>query len=263
MTDEEMQTDDVELVEAEDTEQDSDSSPEAGDGGEPESSQPSKIEFSQEQQAVFNEVVGSKVKMAREFERRALEAEKQLTQFQQATQKQRPTVPSLPDPYDDDYDQKIQARDKALLEVAKWETQQESENRRRLEQSHAAQQQAAKQQYEMVSSYTDRAAKLGVKPERLQQAAQVISNYGMNDDLASYILTDDKGPLITMHIAQNPMLLDQLRNMSPALAAVHIATVIKPSLSGAKKDSAPPPPDALGRGGAPARERGPKGARFE
>ena len=88
--------------------------------------------------------------------------------------------------------------------------------------------------------------------------------HGISDDVTLHILNDDKGPMITKYLAQNPLALDELHGMSPMQAAIHIENVVKPSAVSSKNTTnAPPPSTNLDGGGSPPSERGPKGAKFE
>lgn len=247
------------LVEA----QDSDSAPEAGE------TQDKQIKFDEQQQRIFDEAVGKKVFKLREKEREAESLKKQLDELQaKLGEQQAPRVPDLPDPFalsEKEYAQSLQRRDEALRAAAEYEIQQRS-----LKQQHEAMQQQEwnKQQEELTSrvkSYSDRATKLGITPDELQQAGNAVAQFGIDESLANMIIEDEDGPLITKYLSKNPLELDQLRYLSPAQAGVRIATLIKQKAASLKPkvNNAPDPLEHPHGAGSAPKPRGPKGAVFE
>lgn len=113
------------------------------------------------------------------------------------------------------------------------------------EKARAMQQQ---QQGEIVRTFAQRAIQSGVDIEQLQQAGTALANAGMAQDLQLLILEDEAGPLITMHLAKNPELANEILSMSPAKAAVKIATQVKAEAMKAKpKVSKAPDPIPEGK----------------
>lgn len=196
--------------------------------------------------------------------RLAVEAELQKLRTQQP-QEQRPEIPPVPDPYDEDFDDKMKQRDKAIVDAQAFDVRQSQQQAQQQE----AQQRAAQEQQQKFANdaqeYAKRATALNVSKEKLQAAAQTVAAYGIGMELTQHIIQDEQGPLITTYLAENPDELERIVTLDPMGAAVHIATAIKPKLvAGNSMDSDPPPPaDTLSGGGAPPQERGPKGAKFE
>lgn len=229
--------------------------------------QDEKITFDDGQQKVFNEAIGKKTAKLREMERRAEEAEQRAKDLEAKIPKQaRPEIPPMPDPYSDSYEDECQRRDKAIADQVSFDSQQES----RLRQEQANQQQAEKDSYndlmEKTKTYTKRAESFGIKAEVLQAAGQAVANYGISEDLGGYILQDPDGPLITAHLASNPIELDNIRSMDIGSAAVRIETVIKPQLESLKpKPSGAPDPTRILGGNGVAKKGNPliAGATFE
>jgi hypothetical protein len=213
----------------------------------------------------LQEVIDRQTRKWREEQRRAQALEQELQQVRaQLPETRAPEIPPLPDPYDDDFEAKARARDQAILARAQYDAQQryiaEQESQRRA--MAAQQEQAAVVQ--AMQTYTQRANEAGISSQDLQAAANTVSAYGMSDQIVRYILNDEHGPQIAMHLASHPQELIAMGQMDPTRAAVHIATQISPNLKPAgKKSTAPPPPDTLGGGGAPPREDGPEGATYE
>jgi multidrug efflux pump subunit AcrB len=256
--------DDLDLVESTENEAEQAEPSETEAGSAPEQGQ-KKVEFTPEQQAIFDRTIGDKVRKQREAERNAEQVRQELERVRAMLPKDsRPDVPSMPDPYDEDFAQKVAARDKALTNAAAWDMRQAMAEHQRLEQATRQQQEQQQALSRSVETYSKRATAFGIKADELAAAGQAVANYGISQDLASFILADDKGPLITAYLARNPLELDALQGMSPLQAAVHIATNIKARAAASRGiSSAPEPPTVLGTGGVPKREPGPKGARYE
>jgi len=150
----------------------------------------------QDSQATAEEDAGQKAIAkyayeARTAERKARDLEKQLQELQSKTsQTAAPVVPPAPDPFtltDEVYKQQQAAREKAIRERAEFDARQASDNERRQALEVEQQRQQAQQQYEAVQSYSQRAVTLGVKPEELQEAGTMVSNFGIRDGLVQMI----------------------------------------------------------------------------
>jgi hypothetical protein len=224
-----------------------------------------KVTFTPEQQEVLDAAISKKVRATHEAERRAAAAEQRLAELEQSIPKEgRPVIPPLPEAWDEDYGPKVHARDEAIRKAAIFDAQQLA----RQEQTLLARAQAAKAQVEAVNEkvtvYRKVAKTLGVKSDELKEAGAAVAAYGIHDDLAGFILSDDAGPLITVYLAKHPEAVEEMRGMNTAQAAVYIATKLKPRAVGARRMSkTPAPPASLGtRGGGSRSERGPKGATY-
>lgn len=224
----------------------------------------SGVTFSDEQQKFINEhIVGKKVAKLREVERRAHELEQQLSQYQKDPEVE-PAIPPVPDVWDDKYEQKLQERDNALIKHAQWRAQQESDQRQRQQLEAEQARLHQRQMIEKVQTYTERAKSLGISEQDLAVAGGAVSQFGISNDLTSFILEDDSGPALTLYLSRNLQELQRIQSMNPLQAAVHLATQIKPRVARSIKRQAPPEPaEGVSGAGARERERGPKGAVFE
>ena len=240
--------------------------PEANDPAEPTApAEPPKVEFTPEQQAVFDQAINKKTAKAREAERRAEEAERraeeaqrQLAQFNAPVHRD---VPPYPDPYDQDFQTKVQQRDAVLAHNARvdWEMQQRQQQDQQLQQAKAQREQAALQ--ESVATYTQQAAKLGITTDRLAQAGASVAQFGIHNDLVTHILGDDHGPAITVYLADHPLELEQIASMSPLQAAAYIEREVKPKTR-KKVDPPPAPVPTLKGSGVPEKDRGVAGSTY-
>jgi hypothetical protein len=243
--------------------EDSDSAPEPGEG------QAKHVQFTEEQQRLFNDAVGSKVKQLRRKEQEAEELRRRLEELEsRLPQQARPAVPDLPDPFalsDEEYRQSIARREQALLEQARFDSQQQMANEQRQRMLYEQQQRQQESLTEKVKDYSSRATKLGIKPEELQVAGNTVAQFGMHDSLVQYILEDDHGPLITKYLANNLTELDELSRMDPTRAAVRIETLVKQKAASLrpKTNRAPDPLDTPRGAGSSPKPKGPQGATFE
>ena len=115
-----------------------------------------------------------------------------------------------------------------------------------------------------VTTYSERAEKLGIKAEELQAAGNQVAQFGIQDGVAQFILESEMGPLITTYLANNPLELDAVRQMNPMQAAVHIETSVKEKAAALRKKVSPPPQPTdtpTGIGAQP--DRGGVGITFE
>lgn len=262
---EEDVTTETEVAETEDSAeaQDSDSAPEAGENPE------KQITFSDEQQRIFDEAVGKKVYKLREKEREAEALKRQLEELQaRVPEKQRPQVPDIPDPFavsDEEYRRQLTMRDEALKQAIAYDQQQHMLRQQQEQLQYQQQQKQQEALTEKVQSYSQRAVKLGVKQEELQAAGNIIGQFGIQDDVANYILEEEQGPLITTYLSKNLLELEKLKDMSPAAAAVYIATTVKQKAAALKPkvNSAPDPLEQPHGAGKAPKPRGPQGATFE
>ena len=177
---------------------------------------------------------------------------------------QRPVVPEAPDSMDDDFDSKMAKRDKAIREAGAFDTRQELATSQATAAANQAQSTRQTAFMQSAQDYTARAVKAEIDSAALQAAGQVVSAYGMSDELTEHILNDEQGPQITQYLAGNLNELETLQNMPPMQAAIHLATQIVPKLKAVPTNSgAPPPSDGLTGGGVPPSERGPEGCTYE
>ena len=228
-----------------------------------------QVEFSEEQQKVFNDAVGKKVFKLREKERESEALRRRLEELEaRIPQQGRPQVPESPDPFalsDVEYRQKLVQRDQAIREAAAWEAQQQALQWQRQQAQFEQQQRQQERQQTEVMAYADRAKKLGVAAAELQEAGTLVAGYGIDPALVEMILADDHGPLLTKYLAKNQLELERLVQMPITMAAVRLATDLK-AKAVAMKPKVTKTPDPLNQprnSGVSPKPRGPSGATFE
>ena len=231
----------------------------------PEPEQPAKIEFTPEQQVFINEkIIAEKVAKQREAERKAQELEQKLQEMQaKIPEPARPNIPPPPDPFDDDYDAKIKARDDALLEAAKYDAMQEAQALQERHRQEQILQQQMEQQLNTVKTYSQRAEKLGIDASKLQSAGNRLAQHGISEDVAKFILEDEHGPNVTVYLAENLMELEQIKAMDPIRAAIYIENNVKAKANARMNTSPPPEPTESLEGKSFPSSRGPEGVTYE
>lgn len=245
-----------------DTGTDADLAPATGDN------QEEKTE-STDQDAV-QKVINKKHWEAREAERKAEAAEQKAKELEDRLKAleapKEPTVPDEPDPYSESYEQELRNYREAVAAKARFDAANEyTQQQQQLVQQ---QQQEAEQQrvQSLINGFNERTVKLGLSQEVVNEAANKVVQYGIDPGLGQYIMSEDEGPLILAHLAQNPMEIDKLRSMSLPHAAVYVSTTIKQGAASLKPkvSSAPEPTEVLSGNGAPDKvSPNLRGAKFE
>lgn len=248
-------------VEAESPTQDSESAPDTGEN------QEEKITFSDDQQKILNKMKAEDAFKLREKDREAEKLRKELEETRsKLPQETRPDVPAAPDPYDDDFEVKLQERDELIRKAAEFDASQavlQQQKEARAQEELQKQQEAFDQK---LASYSDRAVKLGLDDQRLKAAAQKIEGFGIDPLLVDYLLDDDHGPIITTYLGENLIELDELNRIGRAKSIEKIAVEIKEKAKGAfnvKKPTAPDPVETLSGTGAAPKRAGPPGTIYE
>lgn len=192
----------------------------------------------------------------REEERKRIALEKELEEARKELESAKSSVgaidiPPIPDAWDEDFDEKIAARDRALLRKAEQDALFKVEEAKRAAARSNAEQAEQERVAKLVGDYDKRIVKLGLDAGEVKQAVDTIVSYGISKDLGEYILGDEDGPLITKYLAENPVELDELRSMPPIAAAMRINSTIRAAASTLKAQAseAPDPIEPLaGRG---------------
>ena len=170
----------------------------------------------------------------------------------------------MPDPFDDDYQAKVQQRDEAIQRVAAFDAQQAAIAQQRQAQQQQYHQQVTTAVQQAQQEYTGRAQKLNISPEEVQANAALVGNSGLGLEAQLSILIDDHGPLITKHLANNPDDLEQLSRMGPYQAGMKLAEIKAKSIASINKPrKTPPDPVETLRGGGAKPDDGPDGAIYE
>lgn len=226
--------------------------------------------FDEKQNEFINQkIVGKHYGKRREAEEKLeaerLAREKAERELMQLKEPQRPEVPPIPDPYDDNFEAKMAEREQAIAAQAVYDRDKAAREYMTQLQQKEAQEKAQQEFVQSVTTYSERAKNLGISPVELEAAGDKVARYGVSDDIVNHILHDKQGPQVTMYLAKNPLEVEKLQTMIPTQAAVYIETQIKPKaiVSKAKPDDTPEPVDTPNGKGMPEAQRGPKNATYE
>lgn len=265
---EEVESEVIEPTEIEDQE---DSGSDLAPDNEAEHEEKPQAEEEDAKQAAINKAINKKHFEAQQAKRELETANARIKEFED---KQREleaarleNIPPLPDAFDDDYDQRMQEREQALIAQAQYRAQQAVLTQQQRAVQEQAQAKQAAEFNEKVQSYTKRALDLGIKQSELQAAGNVVGNLGLSDDLVKYIIADKDGPLIVKHLAANQLEGVELAQMSPYEVGAKLSQ-IKAAAAGLKpKTSKAPNPSAYIGGNGVDKDSGRyqhiKGAKFE
>ena len=219
-------------------------------------------------QAYINTQYGEKKQLERE-----LEAERaRVAEFEQ---KQREieaakvgNIPPMPDAFDDDYEEKVKARDEALLAQANFNAQQslyaQQQEAIKLQQQQAAQAEAMQLQNDFVS----KAKAAGASDQEFDNIVNTLNVGGMTPQGANAIMSlGEDGYFVAKHLAANAMEASEFNSLSPIQQGMKLvelkqkASALKPKTSNAPE----PATNLQGNGVDPEMGKYPliKGAKFE
>jgi type II secretory pathway pseudopilin PulG len=268
----ELQNDDVDLeviesADVENLEIDSELAPDS----EAEHEEQPQVDNEAVNQEAINKAINKKHFEMKQAERERDQYAAQVAEFQKQQREAQAAkvgnIPPKPDAFDDDYDEKMEARDEAIRQQSEYNAHQSYYNNQQQYQQQQANEAKQAELQKQVLTYTNRATELGIKPDELQAAANTIVNYGINDDLQMHILADKDGPLITKYLAANPQDGFELASMSPYGVGRFLdgikakAQTLKPKTTNAPK----PATNLQGNGADPELGKYPltAGAKFE
>lgn len=195
-------------------------------------------------------------------ERRKNEALTQtVARLQTEHRPERPTVPEVPDPYADDFEQQVVARDAAVQAAANFDAKQAVQVQQRNDKAAQTLQEKQQQSVQREQVFSERAKAGGMTDSDISTSIQTVAAYGgVGEELAGFLLEHEQGPGITAHLAKNPGEILKIQAMTPMQGAVYLST-IAPTVP--KNTGAPAPVDSLGGGGAPKPDDGPPGVTYE
>ena len=226
--------------------------------------QEQKITFDEGQQKLVDDIVGKKVFQAREAERKAEALQAELEEARsKIPQQTRPDLPPVPDAFDDDFEAKMAARDKAMQDGALFDANQRAKEAQDQQQAQQTQQQQQQALQTKITSYSDNATKKGVDPVKLQSAGNTVAQFGLRQDVVMEMLDDTEGSLMTLYLAENPMAIQSLNDASPiTLGSVYTDIRSKAAKLGVKTNNVPDPVEPIRGSGVAPKDDAPRGAKF-
>lgn len=223
-----------------------------------------KVSFDDRQQAKVNALIGEKSKATHAERRRADAAEAKLAEIEAARPKPiEPEIPSMPDTLDDDYEQQVIERDKAIERRAEFRANanfQAEEAKKRQQNTLYEQQQ---KRTEAGNTFAERSRKLGFEDADMGQSIIALQEMGLGNDFQQELVAYANGPEVVDYLSKHPESVDKMRGMSLMQAGSYIAADVVPkALNANKATNAPPPVDYVNGAGSQVKERGPKGATY-
>lgn len=224
-----------------------------------------KVTFSDEQQEILNGITADKTKKFREAERRAEAAEQKLREAEaKIPQAQAPTVPDMPDPLsDDDYEEKVVARDEAIRARASYDYQQQANQAQQQQAYQDAQTQHQQTQQARIDGFIGNAKKQGIAVSDLDRSIGTLVEHNLDPQLIGSITDEVNGPQVAIFLDKNPHLIESLKTANQLTIGGVYNDLVAKAGAASKKTVAPAPHESLSGAGAPAKQRGPKGATFE
>lgn len=165
-----------------------------------------------------------------------------------------PAVPSVPDPYEEDFEDKTRLRDEAIRNRANFDGQQAMLRQAQEQQQQATLQEQQKQIAEVGDKFKLNSTAQGISQEEMGTIATLLNNAGLssNQGLATHIMANEDGPVIAKYLAANPMELDALLTSSPYSAGAMLDTIkVKANALKPKQSQAPAPAMTLSGRGMP------------
>lgn len=171
-------------------------------------------------------------------------------------------VPTLPDTWDDDYAQKMAARDAVVAQnagiaerasVTAEHDAQALQERQRVQAEHTQ---------KLNDEFNANGKRLGCNEQGLIAATNVVVQQGVTPEIANFLLTDPDGPLMIQELAANPIEQERIMSMPAVQAGIHLATVLRGKIARPKPTSAPAPAKVLKGSGPAPKHGGPEGATF-
>ena len=192
-------------------------------------------------------------------------AELQAKLMKQEAAKENIDIPDLPDIYDEDYEDRIKAREVAIEKAAEIRARKKFEdeakqklNAAQFEKQHSDVMKQVDKMYSSVSDY-------GMTKEELQKADETVSKFIKEPDLARFLIAQDDAALLIKYLSSSATELEKISGMSPLNASVYIATKVS---SEAKKlkpglTKTPEPPEIPKGKATPKKDPFLEGVKFE
>lgn len=223
-----------------------DQEPESAPDSEPDHEQKTvdDAQSSNVNQESINKAIDKQHAKYREEQRKRVEAEKELETLRSKYGAQVDPEPKIPDVdyYSNDVEAQVNKRDAAVREHQQWQfrqQQQQSEKQKAQQQSYEQQNAEA---MERQDKFYQTAKQLKMSQATLDKAVTTIGTYGLGQQVAEYLMTDDKGVQMTAALAKNPALLSELSFMQPHQAILHIERNVRSRLKAVRPSNAKRPP---------------------
>lgn len=203
-------------------------------------------------QEAVNQAINRQNRLYREEQRRREALEKEIEQIRKSGPQADDREPQLVavDPYDDDIEEAIKRRDESIRAHMAW---QERQRQKQAQVSQYNQQRLVAQRHEAAQkeeNFFKAATERKIDKASLTQAIQTVGQYQLGSEVASYLMSDEKGPEITAALSKKPVLLAELSTLTPIERILHIERNVKAKLSAPPRASKANPPGTRVKGRA-------------
>lgn len=194
----------------------------------------------------FNKQYGEKMQLKRDLETSNVELARLR---QEGIDRQAAAVgeiPPMPDAFDDDYDQKVNARDEAIRNQANFNAQNQAyqNQQQQIQQGQLVQQQQASEKVQ--NDFLSNARGTGATDTEIASVVNTLVTQGLSGDLGSAVMADEDGYFIAKHLAANPVEAFELSQMNPYAAGAKFAELkVKAGALKPKQSNTPEPVDNL------------------
>jgi hypothetical protein len=173
-------------------------------------------------QKSVQKAIDKQYRLRREAEEKAAELAARVEALERRLQPSAPVKLDPPDPFDPDYDSKIKAYEKSIMDRARYDYDQEinRSNAQRQQQEQANAYNRGIQ--ENLNQYNDIVKKNNIDPERLETQTRIVTTYLKSPEIANYLLSHKSGPMIVGELASDMDRLEKLSGMTPLQAAAAI-----------------------------------------
>ena len=190
-------------------------------------------------QESVNDAIAKQHAKYREEQRRREAAEQELFELRNSQGSNGDPEPKIVevDQYADDLEDQLKQRDESIRSHQSWQMRQQQ---RQQHQQHRQQQSAAEQQQRSQDSserFLKSAADAKIDQKEIVQAVQNIGQYQLGNEVASYLMNDDKGVHMTLALSKNPALLVELGSMQPHEKILYIERNVRSKINATPRQS--------------------------
>lgn len=221
-------------------------------------------------QDTVNAAINKQHAKYREEERKRLDVEQKNKELQEKLAAyeapKEPVVLPIPDQYSENYVEEFKAYKESVSAKARFDAEQDFKAKQQNEQQVAKQQEEQKQVQQQVDQYRAKASEIGLNVDEVVKAGETLVSYGVSNDVAMFLLGDPDGPLMTTHLAANPVEVSELMAMNPMQAAIYLNNTVREKAGSLRPQTSNAPDPAIALSGNGPGEKVPasiKGARFE
>lgn len=196
-------------------------------------------------QEAINEAINRQHAKYREEQRKRMALEEELQRVRGSVGQvndPEPTIPEI-DPYGDDLDEQVKQRDEALRAHIAWQQRQAQQRAQMSQYEQARYLEQQQLEHQKTEQFLNSAQEFNVDQSELVQAVHTVGQYQLGQTVAQYLMSDDRGPLLTTTLAKQPALLAELSMMQPHEAILHIERNVRSRLNAQPRTSrgkAPP-----------------------